>query len=140
VNALGKVSHNGPKWLSVFWKADVSSQKLINLLAIMCLDRLFFEYIHEVYGGSVVSGCRPIEKADIMRFFRGKQQQSEKIASWTDATLAKLGQSYGGCLEGAGLLGKGRTEPVILDSELKAVFKESGMEAYAQALVPGERF
>jgi hypothetical protein len=137
IDALVATSHDAQGWFHTFGSVDVASQKIVNLIAIMCLDRLFFEYVHEVYAPAVASGCRAIEKSDCMRFFRDKQAQNEQIASWKDQTFIKLGQSYHGCLAGAGLVSKGRTEKVILDADLEKRIRESDMGIYKDAITGG---
>ena len=55
--------------LSLFMSGDLGTQKIINLIAILRGDRLFFEFLYEVYRENILMGQPQIEDADVSLFF-----------------------------------------------------------------------
>lgn len=99
-----RVKHLDGKMIELFNESDLSTQKIINLIAIMRCDRLFFEFIYEVYREKNVLGTLIIEDRDANIFFRNKEVQDEKIAKWTDRTKKRLKSSYFNYLIDANLI------------------------------------
>lgn len=64
------------------------------LYAIAKTDRLFFEFLNEVYKEKIVLKDFYIRDKDFNRFFQGKREQSEKVDSWSEYTFKKLKQVY----------------------------------------------
>ncbi|PHV69587.1 hypothetical protein CS063_14855 [Sporanaerobium hydrogeniformans] len=88
----------------LFKTSDVSNQKLINVIAIMKSDQLFADFVYEVYREKLLIGIDELADSDIRIFFRDKQVQSEKVASWQDYTLKRLGAYYKTVLMEAGMI------------------------------------
>ena len=105
--------------IDLFCTSDLETQKLINLVAILRCDRLFFEFIYEVYREKVSLGVLVIEDADVNVFFSYKESQSEDVASWTDGTKKRLRNSYFNFMTDANLLTvinkEKRITPPVLD-------------------------
>lgn len=89
-----RVKHLDGKIIELFNESDLSTQKIINLIAIMRCDRLFFEFIYEVYREKNILGTLTIEDRDANIFFRNKEIQNESIAKWTDGTKKRLKSCY----------------------------------------------
>ena len=64
-----RVKHLDGKIIELFNESDLSTQKIINLIAIMRCDRLFFEFIYEVYREKNILGTLTIEDRDANIFF-----------------------------------------------------------------------
>lgn len=98
----------------LFEHSDLSTQKLIALIAIMKTD------------------------SDIRIFFKDKQLQSEKVAKWKDYTLKRLGTCYKTMLMEAGVTdrapGNRKILKPILDNALKECLRTNGMELTIHAL------
>jgi hypothetical protein len=119
-------------------KSDVSTQKIIALIAIMMTDSLFFDFIYEVYREKLIIGSDELADSDVRIFFKDKQLQSEKVAEWTDYTLKRLGTCYKTLLMEAGLTdrtsGSRKILKPILDNKLEQCLKDNGMELMIHAL------
>ena len=122
----------------LFLNGDLSTQKHINLIAIVRGDRLFFEFLYEVYRDKVILGQLTLEENDVNIFFHHKENQSEVIEQWTESTKRKVKNSYLNCMTDAGLL---RTEKrvrlitaPILDSRVAALLERSGDHALLAAV------
>ena len=99
-----RVKHLDGKIIELFNESDLSTQKIINLIAIMRCDRLFFEFIYEVYREKNILGTLTIEDRDANIFFRNKEVQNEIIAKWTDRTKKRLKSCYFNYLIDANLI------------------------------------
>lgn len=122
----------------LFENSDLSTQKLIALIAIMQTDSLCFDFVYEVYREKLIIGSDELADSDIRIFFKDKQLQSEKVAKWTDYTLKRLGGCYKTMLMEAGLtdhsFGNRKILKPILDKELEECLKINGMELMIHAL------
>lgn len=122
----------------LFQSADLATQKLINLAAIMVHDSLFFDFMFEVFREKMLIGMDELSESDIRIFFENKQMQDSKAASWTDQTLQRLGRTYKSYLFEAGLMGKGKEKrklfKPILDPDFEAWLNQHHMEAIVKAL------
>ena len=86
----------------IFEACDLASQKLFALLAAMTYDVLFGELVYELVREKMIIGSNELADSDLRIFFKGKQQQSEKVAKWTEATIKKLMVTYKSMLFEAG--------------------------------------
>ena len=124
--------------IQLFMERDLGTQKLINLIAILRGDRLFFEFVYEVYREKAILGQRELEDQDVNVFFRNKGNQSELVENWNDSTKKHLKSSYLTCMADAGLLRvekkvRSITTPIV-DSRLAAYLKRSGDHALLVAI------
>lgn len=124
--------------VELFCSSDLATQKLINLITILRTDRLFFEFIYEVYREKVILGVEYMEDTDINVFFTKKETQSELIAGWKDSTKRKLRNVYMNFMTDANLLTvvekKKTITPPILDIALERYLKSVDEEAMIKAL------
>ena len=124
--------------IDLFCTSDLETQKLINLVAILRCDRLFFEFVYEVYREKVSLGVPVIEDADVNIFFNGKEAQDDDIASWTDATMKKLKNCYLNFMTDANLLTvinkEKRITPPVLDIALERYLIATGDGPIAKAI------
>lgn len=109
--------------IDLFCTSDLTTQKVINLIAILRSDRLFFEFMFEVYREKNILGIPVIEDADVNIFFKNKEIQSDDIATWTDGTKRRLRSIYFNYLTDANLITvvekKKTITPPILDIALE---------------------
>ncbi len=125
-------------FIELFYNSDLATQKIINLVAILRSDRLFFEFMFEVYREKNILGIPTIEEADVYIFFKNKEIQSDDIAKWTDATKRRLRSIYFNYLTDANLLTvinkqKMITTP-ILDIALEHYLEVCGDAAIVKAI------
>ena len=116
--------------IEVFIHADLNTQKIINLIAIAKKNRLFFEFLYEVYREKVQMGAPELTESDINIFYKNKQSQDDDVSMWTDVTLRRLRSTYMNFLTDAGLLTVSGKEkkitPPILDITLENYLKDNG--------------
>lgn len=126
------------KMIDLFINSDLATQKLINLVAILRSDRLFFEFLFEVYREKSILGIPAIEDSDVNIFFKNKETQSEDVLAWTEPTKKKLRQTYFNFMIDANLLtvvGKEKTiTPPILDIALERYLESTGNGSIVKAI------
>lgn len=109
---------------SVFLSSDLANQKIFALVAFMAYDTLFFDFVDEVIREKLIIGNDTFKDSDVRIFFKDKQQQSEKVAGWTDYTLVRLGTCYKTILYEAGIIDKTKNERHIFKPIVDPVVEE----------------
>lgn len=119
--------------------SDIQTSKLIAIYSIMKTDRLFFEFMNEVYKDKIILGDRFILDKDFNIFFDRKKEQSAKVASWADYTFYKLKQVISRILTESGLVkNKGKKIEIvrpIIEYSVVAHLKEIGDTVYLNILL-----
>ena len=119
--------------------SNIETSKIIVLYAIIKNDRLFFEFMNEVYKEKLLLRDLFIRDKDFNMFFQSKRQQSEKVDSWTEYTFKKLKQVYIRILFECGLIenqrGDRKIRIPILESEVKEYIYKIGDKVYINAIV-----
>jgi hypothetical protein len=110
----GRIKMLDESFYAVFLSCDLASQKLFALVAAMAYDTLFFDFVYEVIREKMIIGNNILSDSDVRIFFKDKQQQDEKVAGWTDATLVRLGRCYKTMLYEAGVIDKAKDERQIM--------------------------
>ena len=134
----GRIKSLDQSFVPLFQKSDLATQKLFALVAAMAYDTLFFDFIYEVIREKMILGSNELMDRDVRVFFKDKQQQNEKVAGWTDATLVRLGKCYKTMLYEAGVIDKAKAARTILrpilDPELVRWLEQNNMGVYVKAL------
>jgi len=124
--------------MDLFCDSDLATQKLINLIAAVSGDRLFFEFLNEVYREKCILGFETIEISDVNTFFRNKSVESEELAAWKETTFKTVRGRFFGFMEDANLIKKdGRKiilTPPIPDIALERYLQYNGKESLLKAI------
>lgn len=119
--------------------SNVETSKILVLYAILKTDRLFYEFINEVYKEKILLKDLFIRDKDFGVFFQNKREQSEKVASWSEYTFKKLKQVYIRILFESGLIAnqKGDREirVPIIENEIKEYLYSIGDKVYINAVL-----
>lgn len=133
-----RVKNLDPTLIELFINSDLQTQKLINLIAVLKGDRLFFDFIFEIYREKSILGVPTLNNADVNIFFKNKEVQSEEVANWTDSTKKKLCATYLNFMVDANLLTvveKQKTiTPPILDIALERYLEVTGNGSIVKAI------
>ena len=134
----GRIKSLDQSFVPLFQKSDLATQKLFALVAAMAYDTLFFDFVYEVIREKMILGSNELMDRDVRVFFKDKQQQNEKVAGWTDATLVRPGKCYKTMLYEAGVIDKAKAIRTILrpilDPELVRWLEQNNMGVYVKAL------
>lgn len=84
--------------------SDIATSKILVLISIMKTDRLFFEFMHEVFRSKILLGDFLLNDKDFNIFFQEKKVQSEVVEGWVDKTIKKLQSRYLTVLTHSGVL------------------------------------
>lgn len=127
--------------LRYFVTADSNTSKLIVLIGIIKNDKLFFEFMHEVFREHIILGNYIIKDSDLDIFFMNKSNQSEVIENWSEGTLRRLKSIYKLFLIEAGLLEKDDANYKIIlpfvDYRLKELLTQNNLTPYLNAITGG---
>ena len=120
---------------------NLETSKQVALYAILKTDRLFFEFMQEVYRDKYLIRDYLITDKDFAIFFQRKAEQSQKVAEWKDYTFYKLKQVYKRILTEAGFVKKNKKDVEItrplMEQELIDHLNEKGDGIYLQAMLGG---
>lgn len=120
-------------------EGNIETSKILVIYAIIRTDRLFFEFMNEVYKEKLLLRDLFLRDKDFSMFFQNKREQSEKVASWTEYTFKKLKQVYVRILFEGGLIKnqKGDREiyAPILEREVKEHLYKIGDKIYLDAII-----
>jgi len=124
--------------VELFCTSDLATQKLINLIAVVIGDRLFFEFLNEVYREKCILGFDAIDNADANAFFRNKSVESEELAAWKESTLQHVRSSFFDFMQDANLVQKDKKRflltPPIPDISLERYLQSNGKESLLKAV------
>lgn len=120
-------------------KGNLETSKQIALYAILKTDRLFFEFMQEVYREKYLIKDYIITDKDFSIFFREKAEQDRRVAGWTDYTFYKLKQVYKRVLIEAGFVKKNNknieiTRP-LMEQDIIDYLNKKGDGIYLQAMI-----
>jgi len=119
--------------------SNIETSKILVLYIVIKTDRLFFEFINEVYKEKVLLKDEFIRDKDFSNFFEIKREQSEKVASWAEYTFKKLKQVYIRILFESGLIenqkGDRKIRIPIIDNEVKNYLYSIGDKYYIDAIL-----
>lgn len=135
---INRVSVVEKKLSELFFSSDLATQKLINLIAVIRQDRLFFEFLYEVYREKIILGEKTIELSDARSFFNHKETQDNTILERKDQTKRRVQSAYFNFMTEANLLvidGKKKLiTPPLLDIDLEKYMKFNGETAIIKAI------
>ncbi|KZX12981.1 hypothetical protein MBORA_08820 [Methanobrevibacter oralis] len=124
--------------LTYFINCDVNSSKLFVIISILRNDKLFFEFVHEVFREHILLGNYALKQSDFDIFFMNKSNQSKIIGNWTEETVNRVQRQYRFLLKEAGLIEKDDNEYKIIipfiDYRLKDLMIKENLTPYLNAI------
>lgn len=136
-NILFKRFKNFPESiLEFFLDVDIKSAKVFVLISIIISDKLFFEFMYEVFREHIVLGNFKLEKKDFNLFFDNKMLQSEKVANWKEYTITRLRGSYLSMLREAELLDEKNSITLpFIDLYFEELLIKYGYESFLNSII-----
>ncbi len=140
INEVSKRTKALPKEIcTMFGSLPVSDQKILNILGIMMTDRLFFEYMYEVYREKIITGNLEFDNSDTRIFLKNKSEQSEKVSNFTSQTKKRLAGAYKTYLKEANLIVEENNSLIvkkpILDVNLEEEMKNKKLYPYLRVFL-----
>lgn len=128
--------------LEYFLRVDVTSAKIFVLISILRNDRLFFEFMYEVFREHILIGNYILRGRDFDIFFNNKATQNEKVDSWSESNIYRLSSRYRTVLNEAGVLDNSGDDKQIIvpfvDLRLKNMLIEKGFGPFV-FVITGEQ-
>lgn len=81
---------------------DNQTSKTLVVYSIICADRLFQEFVREIYLDKLVTLHSELSKKEVIRFFERKAQTNEIVGKWKEYTYDRLASSFLQVLNEAG--------------------------------------
>ena len=80
--------------LEKFMNSDADTAKAILAYAILQADKLYFEFMREVYLEKILLLQKELTKKEVINFLYKKSEQSEVVAKWADNTKERLASGF----------------------------------------------
>ena len=140
INEVSRRTQSLPESIrSMFFKLPLSDQKILNLLGLMMTDRLFFEFMYEVYREKIIIGNLEFDNSDIRIFLNNKSEQSERVKNFTPQTKKRLAGAYRTYLKDASILmedkGLSIIRKPILDINLEEEMKKRDLSPFLRVFL-----
>ncbi len=126
-----------PHLLEILAHGPLESARIVNIYAIMKTDRLFREFMVEVYLPEARLAEGVITPSDVRRFMDAKAEQSDTVASWSAYLMKRLGSILLQTITEAGLttgVRERQIRRVILDRDLTNHLIELGDASYVSII------
>ncbi len=107
------------RFLDVFLNQDTQTQKILSVVMVMLTDRMFFEFMDQVYREKLIAKCLNLNDSDIIGFIHSVQNQETNASKWTDAGVRKVRDNYKSILKEAGLISDDGTKRKIIRPIIK---------------------
>lgn len=124
--------------LNLLLNADIEISKMIVFYSIMKTDRLFFEFINEIFKEKLILREQFIEDKDFNIFIQNKREQSVKINGLQESTVYKVRQVFMKILFESGLITSTKDRGIIkpyIESDLKNYLISIGDQMYVKAIL-----
>ena len=135
---LNRINEMDDPFIELFCDSDLATQKLINFITVIMGDRLFFEFINEVYKEKALLGYSELALSDVNVFFTDKSRQDEDMKNWKETTFKRLRSGYFQFMTDANLLrrdkGKYYITPPVPDIALEKYLILNGKEQILNAI------
>ncbi len=96
-------------------KGTLDEKKGITLLSIMKTERIFMDFMSEVWVEKIHLGQTTLDEGDFNLFFRRKAEESEHVARWKPITINKIKQVMKKILNDLGFVrGKGKSVEILI--------------------------
>jgi hypothetical protein len=137
-----RLNHFPEDILESFIRVDVNSAKVLVLISILNNDKLFFEFMHEVFKEHILLGDMILKNRDFDIFFDNKSYQSDIVENWGDDTVSRLKRGYRNMLSEAGVLDTSQKDKTItvpfIDLKLQQLLIDNNFGPYLFAIT-GEK-
>lgn len=119
----------------LFFSSDLATQKIINLVSVIRKDRLFFEFLYEVYREKIIIGEEKLDIADGKTFFNHKETQDDSLAEWKDTTKRRVQSAYFNFMTEANLLRSEGQKNYIITPPLLDIALERYLQSHGEAAI-----
>lgn len=117
------------KLLEMFINADVTTSKIMVMISIIRTDRLFYEYMYDVYREHRLLGDKKLTRLEMDKFMEQKKIESEKISKWSTEVIKRLERAYFTFMRESGLLTEDNLiNDIYIDYEVQKELEKEGFK------------
>ena len=117
------------KLLEMFINADVTTSKIMVMISIIRTDRLFYEYMYDVYREHKLLGDKQLTRLEMDKFMEQKKIESEKISKWSIEVIKRLERAYFTFMRESGLLTEDNLiNDIYIDYEVQRELEKEGFK------------
>lgn len=117
------------KLLEMFINADVTTSKIMVMISIIRTDRLFYEYMYDVYREHRLLGDKQLTRLEMDKFMEQKKIESEKISKWSTEVIKRLERAYFTFMRESGLLTEDNLiNDIYIDYEVQRELEKEGFK------------
>ena len=118
--------------------SNLGESKQLVLFTVVKTDKLFFEFMYEVFMEKLVLRDYRINGMEFSSFFQHKSEQSDKVARWSDRTYNDLATVYKKILTEAGMgkeeNGSFKINKAVFNHDTVSHIKRSGDQNYLKVM------
>lgn len=92
--------------LNIFINGSLTTSKYLLVYAIAKTDKLFYEFLFDLYRESLIGDNHYISLADFEGFFNSAKERSNDVKQWKDKSINDLRMAYKNVLINSGLAKK----------------------------------
>ena len=113
----------------MFINADVTTSKIMVMISIIRTDRLFYEYMYDVYREHKLLGDKQLTRLEMDKFMEQKKIESEKISKWSIEVIKRLERAYFTFMRESGLLTEDNLiNDIYIDYEVQRELEKEGFK------------
>lgn len=117
------------KLLEMFINTDVTTSKIMVMISIIRTDRLFYEYMYDVYREHRLLGDKQLTRLEMDKFMEQKKIESEKISKWSTEVIKRLERAYFTFMRESGLLTEDNLiNDIYIDYEVQKELENEGFK------------
>lgn len=122
--------------LEEFLKTDITTSKVMVLISVMATDKLFYEYMNEVYREHKILDNKQLTNKEFDKFVEHKRVESEKISQWSQEVIRRMRSTYIKLLKEAGLIDqKNNIKAIYIDYEIEKLLRKSNLEIFLDIII-----
>lgn len=122
--------------LEEFLKTDITTSKVMVLISVMATDKLFYEYMNEVYNEHKILDNKQITNNDFDKFIEHKRVESEKISQWSQEVIRRMKSTYIKLLREAGLIDQDNNiKSVYIDYDVEKLLLDSNFQVFLDIII-----
>lgn len=122
--------------LEKFSDCDLSTAKILVLIGIMATDRLFYEFMDEIYREKKLLGYEYLTKKDLDKFFETKKIENEKVNQWSEEVIKRIKSTYFSLLRDSGLLSEdNKIKEIYFDYDIQNILINKGFQNFIEIIL-----
>lgn len=141
-NTYKRLKDFNKEGLELFLNSGNEAAKLFIIISLMRFNRLFFEFMYEVYREHLILHEKTLKDSEMNNFFNEKKNQSQKFANLNENTIKRLQSRFIEFLKASGLIKIENNERIIIapfvDFKLQDYLIDNDLKPYLISLTGEE--